>query len=106
VTLLGRRHELILCGGYNVYPREIEEVLESFPGVREAAVVGRPHAEFGESPVAYLVLDRNRPPAMDGVLAHCKAQLAAFKQPRALHVLDALPRNALGKVQKHLLPRE
>ncbi len=106
VTLLGRRHELILCGGYNVYPREIEEVLESFPGIREAAVVGRPHPEFGESPVAYLVIDVASPPESAAILAHCKVQLAAFKQPRALHVIEALPRNALGKVQKHLLPRD
>jgi malonyl-CoA/methylmalonyl-CoA synthetase len=106
VTLLGRRTELILCGGYNVYPREIEEVLESFPGIREAAVVGRPHPEFGESPVAFLVVDSERPPRAEEILAHCKTELAGFKQPRAFHVLDALPRNALGKVQKHLLPRD
>jgi malonyl-CoA/methylmalonyl-CoA synthetase len=101
VTLLGRRHELILCGGYNVYPREVEEVLAAFPGVREAAVVGRPDADRGEVPVAFVV-------AADGLeeaalLAHCKRELAPFKVPRAVHRLDALPRNALGKVQKHLL---
>jgi malonyl-CoA/methylmalonyl-CoA synthetase len=101
-TLLGRRHELILSGGFNVYPREVEEALLSFPGVREAAVVGRPHPEWGEVPVAYLVADRPLdPPAL---LAFCKDQLAAFKVPREVRFLDALPRNALGKLQKHLLP--
>src|SRR5262249_50245994 len=105
VTLLGRRTELILCGGFNVYPREIEEVLEAFPGVREAAVVGRPHPEFGESPVAYLVIDPAVRLERDELLAHCRRQLAAFKQPRALYEVESLPRNALGKVQKHLLPR-
>jgi malonyl-CoA/methylmalonyl-CoA synthetase len=101
-TLLGRRHELILCGGFNVYPREIEETLLAFPGVREAAVVGRPHPEWGEVPVAYLVAAGPvDPPAL---LAFCKGQLAAFKVPRELRFLDALPRNALGKLQKHLLP--
>jgi malonyl-CoA/methylmalonyl-CoA synthetase len=101
-TLLGRRHELIISGGFNVYPREVEEALLAFPGVREAAVVGRPHAEWGEVPVAFLVADRPfDPPAL---LAFCKGQLAGFKVPREVHLLDALPRNALGKLQKHLLP--
>jgi malonyl-CoA/methylmalonyl-CoA synthetase len=101
-TLLGRRHELIISGGFNVYPREVEETLLAFPGVREAAVVGRPHAEWGEVPVAFLVAD----PALDrpALLAFCKGQLAGFKVPRELRLLDALPRNALGKLQKHLLP--
>ena len=101
-TLLGRRHELIISGGFNIYPREVEETLLAFPGVREAAVVGRPHAEWGEVPIAYLVAD----PALDppALLAFCKGQLAGFKVPRELRLLDALPRNALGKLQKHLLP--
>ncbi len=101
-SLLGRRHELIISGGFNVYPREIEETLLAFPGVREAAVVGRPHAEWGEVPVAFLVAD----PAPDeaALLAHCRDQLAGFKVPRQLHLVAALPRNALGKLQKHLLP--
>jgi malonyl-CoA/methylmalonyl-CoA synthetase len=101
-TLLGRRHELIISGGFNVYPREIEETLLCFPGVREAAVVGRPHPEWGEVPVAFLVADGPLdPPA---VLAFCKGQLAGFKVPHELRFLDALPRNALGKLQKQLLP--
>jgi malonyl-CoA/methylmalonyl-CoA synthetase len=101
-TLLGRRHELIISGGFNIYPREVEEALLAFPGVREAAVVGRPHAEWGEVPIAYLVVE----PALDppALLAFCNGQLAAFKVPRELRLLDALPRNALGKLQKHLLP--
>jgi malonyl-CoA/methylmalonyl-CoA synthetase len=100
-TLLGRRHELIISGGFNIYPREVEETLLAFPGVREAAVVGRPHAEWGEVPIAYLVAEAAlEPPAL---LAHCKRQLAAFKVPHEVRLLDALPRNALGKRQKHLL---
>lgn len=101
VTLLGRRHELILCGGYNVYPREVEEVLLGFPGVREAAVVGRPDADRGEVPVAYVAADDDLDEA--ALLAHCARELARFKLPRAVHRLPTLPRNALGKVQKHLL---
>ncbi|HYU34726.1 MAG TPA: AMP-binding protein [Thermoanaerobaculia bacterium] len=101
-TLLGRRHELILSGGFNVYPREIEEVLASFPGVREAAVVGRPHPEWGEVPMAFLVVDS--PVDEAGLIAFCKARIAGFKVPRTFQQVDSLPRNALGKVQKHLLP--
>lgn len=100
-TLLGRSHELILRGGFNIYPREIEEVLVSFPGVREAAVVGRPHPEWGEVPVAFLVVDS---PVDEAVLTSwCREQMAGFKIPQEIRYLDALPRNALGKVQKHLL---
>ncbi|HWM95395.1 MAG TPA: AMP-binding protein [Thermoanaerobaculia bacterium] len=100
-TLLGRRHELILRGGFNIYPREVEEVLASFPGVREAAVIGRSDPEWGEVPVAFLVVDS---PVDEAVLNEfCAKQMAGFKIPREIRYLDALPRNALGKVQKHLL---
>lgn len=102
ITLLGRRHELIISGGFNIYPREIEEVLTSFPGVKEAAVVGRTHPEWGEVPAAFLVTDREID--TDELIAFCKGQLAGFKVPRTVRYLDTLPRNALGKVQKHLLP--
>jgi malonyl-CoA/methylmalonyl-CoA synthetase len=102
-TLLGRRTELIISGGFNIYPREIEELLLSYPGVKEAAVAGRPHPEWGEVPVAFLVVDRE----IDAheLIAWSRNQLAAFKVPKTIHVVDALPRNALGKVQKHLLPK-
>jgi malonyl-CoA/methylmalonyl-CoA synthetase len=101
ITLLGRRTELILCGGFNVYPREIEEVLLTVPGVREAAVKGRKDPEWGEVPVAYLVADEGV--TDEALAAHCKDQMAGFKRPRAFHRVESLPRNALGKVQKHLL---
>jgi malonyl-CoA/methylmalonyl-CoA synthetase len=101
VALLGRRHELILCGGYNVYPREVEEALLAVPGIREAAVAGRPDPELGEVPVAYLVADG--PLDEPALLAHLETQLARFKLPREIRYLDALPRNALGKVEKHRL---
>jgi malonyl-CoA/methylmalonyl-CoA synthetase len=101
-TLLGRRHELIIAGGFNVYPREIEEVLAAFPGVREAAVVGRPHPEWGEVPMAYLVAEG--PVDEAALIDFCKARIAGFKVPRTFRLVDSLPRNALGKVQKHLLP--
>jgi malonyl-CoA/methylmalonyl-CoA synthetase len=102
-TLLGRRTELIISGGFNIYPREIEELLQSYPGVREAAVVGRAHPEWGEVPEAFLVVDREID--TNELIAWSRGQLAAFKVPRTIHIVDTLPRNALGKVQKHLLPR-
>ena len=104
VTLLGRRHDLIVRGGLNVYPREIEEVLERFPGVREAAVAARPDPEYGEVPVAYLVADEGVDVDLEALLAHCRAELAPFKVPTGIRFLDELPRNALGKVRKHRLP--
>src|SRR5690606_28180137 len=95
--------DLIISGGFNIYPREIEEFLVEQPGIREAAVVGVSDSRRGEVPIAYVVtggtFDR------DAVRAACAAAFASFKQPRAFIELDALPRNALGKVQKHLLPR-
>jgi malonyl-CoA/methylmalonyl-CoA synthetase len=102
VTLLGRRHELIISGGFNVYPREVEEVLTAFPGVREAAVVGRPHPDRGEVPVAFLVAESTLDEA--ALAEYCKSQMAGFKVPREIRRVDALPRNALGKVEKHRLP--
>ena len=104
VTLLGRSSELILSGGFNVYPREVEEVLAAYPGIREAAVVGRPHPEWGEVPVAFLVAEGELDEA--ALLAYCKGQLAGFKVPRTFRYLASLPRNALGKVQKHRLGEE
>lgn len=101
ITLLGRRHELIISGGFNIYPREIEEMLTTYPGVAEAAVVGKPHPQWGETPVAYLVCTEALDP--DALLAYCKTQLASFKVPREIHILEALPRNAMGKLQKNLL---
>lgn len=102
ITLEGRRSELIISGGFNIYPREIEELLLEQPGISEATVVGRPDASRGEVPVAYIVAAAE----MDLVAleAHLRTQLASFKIPRAFVRIDALPRTALGKVQKHLLP--
>jgi acyl-CoA synthetase (AMP-forming)/AMP-acid ligase II len=80
----------------------VEELLTTFPGIREAAVAGRSHPEWGEVPVAWLVTDREIDEA--ALIEYCKSQLAGFKVPRTFHYLEALPRNALGKVQKHFLP--
>jgi malonyl-CoA/methylmalonyl-CoA synthetase len=102
-TLCGRRSDLIISGGFNIYPREIEEFLAEHPHIAEAAVVGEPHPVRGEVPVAYLVADGALDIAAIEVL--CKEKLASFKCPRRFEVVEKLPRNALGKVQKHLLPK-
>ncbi|HWZ34496.1 MAG TPA: AMP-binding protein [Bryobacteraceae bacterium] len=100
-TLCGRRSDLIISGGFNIYPREIEEFLMEQPEVAEAAVVGEAHAVRGEVPVAYVVL---RTPLDLGILeARCRDKLASFKIPRRFETLETLPRNAMGKIQKHLL---
>jgi malonyl-CoA/methylmalonyl-CoA synthetase len=103
-TLHGRVTDLIISGGFNIYPREIEELLLEQPGVREAAVVGVPDERRGEIPVAYLVTDTEVDES--GLRETCGRALASFKVPRAFVRVDALPRNALGKVQKHRLPRD
>ena len=102
LTLQGRRSELIISGGFNIYPREIEELLLDTAGIREATVVGATDPVRGEVPVAYLVSDA--PLDTAALEARLRAQLASFKLPRAFIRVDALPRTALGKVQKHLLP--
>ncbi len=101
-ALRGRRGDLIITGGFNVYPREIEEVLLEDLRVREAAVVGIKDEARGEVPIAYIVSDGVV--AADELDRLCRTQLASFKIPRAFVRVDALPRTALGKVQKHLLP--
>ncbi len=103
-TLCGRRSDLIISGGFNIYPREIEEFLMEQPGVAEAAVAAEPHPVRGEVPIAYFV------PREEGVdtaalEATCRANLASFKIPRRFEIVEKLPRNALGKVQKHLLKK-
>ena len=104
ITLQGRRSDLIISGGFNIYPREIEELLLEQPGVREATVVGAADPVRGEVPLAYVVVDTA---VFDegATAARLRGQLASFKQPRAFVRVDAIPRTALGKVQKHLLPR-
>jgi malonyl-CoA/methylmalonyl-CoA synthetase len=101
-TLSGRKSDLIISGGFNIYPREIEEFLEQQPEIAEAAVVGRSDRILGEVPVAYVV--RHAPLDSETLAGRCRQKLASFKVPRAFLAVDRLPRNAMGKVQKHLLP--
>lgn len=101
-TLCGRKSDLIISGGFNIYPREIEEFLEEQEEVAEAAVAARPDRLRGEVPVAFVVL--RTPLAAEVLEQRCREKLASFKVPRAFHSVEKLPRNAMGKIQKHLLP--
>jgi len=99
--LVGRAKELIITGGYNVYPKEVETVLESHEAVKESAVVGLPDEEFGEKVAAVVVLKEGRESIAPEVLvAHCRERLASYKCPREIAVVPELPRNAMGKVLK------
>jgi malonyl-CoA/methylmalonyl-CoA synthetase len=99
VWISGRAKDLIISGGYNVYPKEVELVLDELPGVTESAVIGVPHPDFGEGVVA-VVLGQGEEAAM---IAEARRQLAAYKAPKRVVFVDELPRNAMGKVQKNLL---
>jgi malonyl-CoA/methylmalonyl-CoA synthetase len=100
-TLCGRKNDLIISGGFNIYPREIEEFLEEQDGVAEAAVAAAPDRIRGEVPIAYIVAER--PLDARELEARCREKLASFKIPRSFVFVDKLPRNALGKIQKYLL---
>jgi len=103
VTIVGRSKDLVISGGYNVYPAEVEGFINELPGVAESAVVGLPHPDFGEGVVAMVVPKPGS--SVDGaaVVAALKERIAAFKVPKRVFVVDELPRNAMGKVQKNLL---
>ena len=103
VQIVGRNKDLIIAGGYNIYPKEIELILDCQPGVFESAVIGVPNADFGEAVVGILVPDDSGLLDLEKITVSMAASLAKFKQPRKLIVVDALPRNAMGKVQKNIL---
>jgi len=105
VSIVGREKDLIITGGFNVYPKEVESLIDDLPGVLESAVFGVPHPDFGEAVVAVVVavtddLD------VDAIIGELAQQLARFKQPKQVIQIDALPRNTMGKVQKKALREE
>ncbi|MFT4151155.1 MAG: malonyl-CoA synthase [Paracoccaceae bacterium] len=103
VQIVGRAKDLIITGGYNVYPKEVELLLDEVPGVLESAVIGLPHPDFGEAVFAVLVPQKGVALEAGAALAAIAPKLARFKQPKAAVVVDDLPRNTMGKVQKNLL---
>ena len=103
VTIVGRSKDLIITGGYNVYPAEIESVLNELPEVAESAVIGVPHPDFGEAVLAAIVPRDGQTPDVAQIMATLKSRIANFKVPKQIFIVDELPRNAMGKVQKKML---
>ena len=106
LSIVGRNKDLIISGGYNIYPKEIEVVLDDQPGVLESAVIGVPHADFGETVVAIIVPQPEADLDVAAILSACSDRLAPFKHPRKIVVSESLPRNTIGKVQKNVLREE
>ena len=103
VSIVGRAKDLIISGGYNVYPKEIELALDALPGVAESAVIGVPHPDFGEAVAAVVVARKDAKLDPAAMIAELKKNFANYKVPKQVHVVEDLPRNAMGKVQKALL---
>lgn len=103
LSIVGRSKDLIISGGFNVYPKELESVIDEMPGVAESAVIGVPHADFGEAVVAVVVPRDGAPLDPAAIQNELKARVANFKVPKRVHVADELPRNTMGKVQKNVL---
>jgi malonyl-CoA/methylmalonyl-CoA synthetase len=104
LSIVGRSKDLIITGGYNVYPKEVELAIDELPAVAESAVVGIPHPDFGEAVTAVLVPRPGVPaPTEAEVIAWLKSRLANFKVPKRVFVVEELPRNTMGKVQKNVL---
>ena len=104
VCIVGRAKDLIISGGFNVYPKEIELVLDAIPGVTESAIIGLPHPDFGEAVSAVIVRAKDGATLTEAdIIAKVKTELANFKVPKRGHFVDELPRNAMGKVQKNIL---
>jgi malonyl-CoA/methylmalonyl-CoA synthetase len=105
LTIAGRSKDLIITGGLNVYPREVENVIDSLPDVAESAVIGMPHPDFGEAVVAVIVPAPGAMPDVNQIREALRERLASFKRPKRVIVVDELPRNAMGKVDKAALRR-
>ena len=103
VSIVGRNKDLIISGGYNIYPKEIELVLDDQDGVVESAVIGVPDADFGEAVIGIITVEASVDPDLDAIMANVQSSLARFKHPRRLIIVDELPRNTMGKVQKNIL---
>src|ERR1019366_4936230 len=103
VKIVGRATDLIITGGLNVYPKEIEERIDALPGIAESAVIGVPDPDFGEAVTAVVVAKAGQAPSEADLIAALKAGIAHFKAPKRVHFVDELPRNAMGKVEKNTL---
>ena len=106
ISIVGRQKDLIISGGYNIYPKEIEDVINDIDGVLESAVFGISHPDFGESVLAAVILEDGVALESSAIAAQIEPLLARFKHPRRYIMCDALPRNTMGKVQKNILRQE
>ena len=106
LRIVDRIKDMVIRGGENLYPKEIEAVIAGFDGVLECAVVGEPHAVLGEVPVAYVVTYPDVTVRADELLAHCRTHLTRVKVPAAIHLIAALPKNPVGKIDKPALRAE
>lgn len=103
ISIVGRNKDMIISGGLNVYPKEVEEAIDKLSGVAESAVIGLPHADFGEGVCAVIVGDKEVNISAEEIISQLKGKLANFKIPKWVHFVDSLPRNTMGKVQKNIL---
>lgn len=106
ISIIGRAKDLVISGGLNIYPKEIEEMLDAIPGVAESAVIGAPHPDFGEAVVAVVIRQKNEQGialSEAGIISSLKGELAGFKIPKRVYFTDDLPRNSMGKIQKKTL---
>jgi malonyl-CoA/methylmalonyl-CoA synthetase len=104
VSIVGRAKDMVISGGLNVYPKEVELVIDSLDGIRESAVIGIVHADFGEAVVAVVIYHGGQDqPDEAAIIAALKAQIAGFKVPKKVIAIEQLPRNTMGKVQKNHL---
>jgi malonyl-CoA/methylmalonyl-CoA synthetase len=103
VSIVGRAKDMVITGGLNVYPKEIEQFIDELPGVVESAVIGVAHPDFGEAVVAVVVPGSEDKPAEEAIIAACRSHLANFKVPKRVFIVPELARNTMGKVQKNLL---
>ena len=103
ITIVGREKDLIISGGYNVYPKEVEIVLDMIKFIKESCVIGLPHSDFGEAVTALLVLHEANLAFEKNIKNILNDKLAKFKHPKKILLLDEIPRNTMGKVQKNIL---
>jgi long-chain acyl-CoA synthetase len=100
LSIVGRLKEMIIRGGENIYPKEVEDVLSDFPGVLEAAVIGAPHETFGEIVIAYVAARGEAAVSPEELDVHCAGRLTRYKRPFKINIIDSLPKNAVGKIDK------
>jgi acyl-CoA synthetase (AMP-forming)/AMP-acid ligase II len=103
ITITGRLKEVIIRGGQNIAPAEIEQLISVFDGVLDCAVTGSPHEHLGEVPVVFVVQREGETVDVEALLAHCRTQLSAYKVPQAVHIVDEIPRTGSGKVMRYKL---